>query len=193
MKNPWVWIWGKQGHLQLNPNMNECTGMESQTPLEFWYSQAESLNDFPLPGSKFLTLEDVSKLQCRFSCPFYTCVGMVIEVSFIIRFHWVDFLSKSPSHRPFPGWPWALQKKMTEQAAYTVSKLPSPCLLRYPLYSLSIWLVLFLRINICSIGDHFIHKCKLMVVNAFIFLRNNLLLKSFHSIVIDVGIQNFFP
>lgn len=94
MKNPWVWIWGKQGHLQLNPNMNECTGMESQTPLEFWYSQAESLNDFPLPGSKFLTLEDVSKLQCRFSCPFYTCVGMVIEVSFIIRFHWVDFFIK---------------------------------------------------------------------------------------------------
>lgn len=91
MKNPWVWIWGKQGHLQLNPNMNECTGMESQTPLEFWYSQAESLNDFPLPGSKFLTLEDVSKLQCRFSCPFYTCVGMVIEMSFIIRFHWDDF------------------------------------------------------------------------------------------------------
>lgn len=83
---------------------------------------------------------------------------------------------------------------MTDQGAYTICKLSSPYQYRY----LSVFIIYlfafisFLRINICSNRDGFIHKYKLTFVNAFIVLQSDLLLKSSYSIVIDAGIQHLF-
>lgn len=101
-------------------------------------------------------------------------------------------LLKSLSHGAFPDIPQALQRKWLTKEHIQYVNCQATTNVNIFLSSLSIYLFLFFRINICSNRDGFIQKCKLTFVNAFIVLQSDLLLKPSYWIVIDVDVQHLF-